>query len=72
MTKAMRIKNLGCASCAAKMERQITALQGVQEARVNFFTQRLTVQANDDDMAGIVDQARRIISAIEPDACLVG
>ena len=37
MTQTYKIRNLGCAACAAKMERKIKALPGVLDARVNFI-----------------------------------
>ena len=70
MTIACKIKNLGCANCAAKMERKISALPGVSAARVNFMTQKLTLEADDTRMEALVKQAADIISAIEPQACL--
>ena len=71
MTKAIRIQNLGCASCAAKMEKKIAALPGVSGARVNFMTQRLTLEADEERMGGLMKDAQAIIRSIEPDATLV-
>ena len=71
MTAAYKIRNLGCASCAAKMERKIKALPGVQSARVNFLTQRLTLEAEEAQLAPLALQAGEIICTIEPDARLV-
>ena len=71
MTCAYRIKNLGCAKCAAKMERKICALRGVSSARVNFLTQRLTLEAEDAQVDRILKQAGDIIKSIEPQARLV-
>ncbi len=71
MTKAIRIRNLGCASCAMKMERKIAALPGVTGARVNFMTQRLTLEAEEEKMGGLLKDAQTIIRSIEPDATLV-
>lgn len=71
MTKAFRIQNLGCASCAAKMEKKIAALPGVSGARVNFMTQRLTLEADEERMGGLMKDAQAIIRSIEPDATLV-
>ncbi len=71
MTKAIRIQNLGCASCAAKMEKKIAALPGVTGARVNFMTQRLTLEAEEERMGGLLRDAQAIIRSIEPEASLV-
>ena len=71
MTKAFRIQNLGCASCAAKMEKKIAALPGVASARVNFMTQRLTLEAKEEQISSLARDAQAIIRSIEPDATLV-
>ncbi|GAB6157713.1 heavy metal translocating P-type ATPase [Desulfotomaculum varum] len=41
-----RLENLSCAHCAAKLERQIASLPGVQAAKLNFSAARLTVYGN--------------------------
>lgn len=70
MVKSYRIKGLGCASCASKMERKISALPGVAGARVNFLTQKLTLDAKEDMFDTLWNQADTIIRAIEKDARL--
>lgn len=46
MKKEFKIGNMTCASCAAKVERSIRKLDGV-EATVNLATEKLTVAAQD-------------------------
>lgn len=70
MTSVMKIKNLGCAACAAKMERKIASLPGVLNARVNFLTQKLTLEAAEDQLETILVKADDIIRTIEPQARL--
>lgn len=38
------LKHLNCPSCAAKLERAIAGLEGVEEARVSFGTGALNVR----------------------------
>ncbi len=71
MTKAYTIKNLGCAACAAKMEKKIAALPGVASARVNFITQRLTLDAAEAALPDAARQAAGIVKQIEPGATLL-
>lgn len=70
MTRVYRIKGLDCASCAGKMERRIAALPGVDWARVNFLTQKLTLDARDDLHESLWEQADSIIRTIQGDARL--
>jgi Zn2+/Cd2+-exporting ATPase len=39
------LEGLGCANCAAKMEKKVNELQGVSNASVNFMTKTLAVEA---------------------------
>lgn len=71
MTSAFKIRNLGCAGCAAKMEKKISALPGVSAVRVNFLTQKLTLEAEEQQMDVLAQKAGEIIRTIEPDAFLV-
>ena len=71
MKKRFLIEDLCCANCAAKMEDGIRKLEGVHSANVNFLTQKLTLEADDDRLESILDEAERIIRKIEPDCVLV-
>lgn len=71
MKKRFLIEELCCANCAAKMEEGIRKLEGVNSAHVNFLTQKLTLDAEDDRFETVLDQAEAIIRKIEPDCTLV-
>lgn len=71
MKKRYMIEELCCANCAAKMEDGIRKLEGVNSANINFLTQKLTLDADDDRFDSILDEAERIIKKIEPDCVLV-
>jgi len=71
MKKRFMIEELCCANCAAKMEDGIRKLDGVTSANINFLTQKLTLEADDDRFESILDQAEIIIRKIEPDCVLV-
>ena len=65
MKKKFILEGLGCANCATKMEEAIKKLDGVKEATVNFMTQRLIIEGEDDKMPEIVREAEKIIKKIE-------
>ncbi len=72
MKKMIKLDNLDCANCAAKMETAIGKLEGVQSASVSFFTQRLTLEVNDADaLTGILEQASAVCKKIEPNCKLL-
>lgn len=61
--KIYQLKNLGCAHCAAKMERSIAALEGVEEATITYATGQLRVWGKEPD--ALLEQYRSICRAIE-------
>ena len=71
MTKRFKLKDLDCANCAAKMEAAVRKLDGVQECTISFMTQRLTVEAPEEQMDAIMDEAVKRCKKIEPDCTIV-
>ncbi len=70
MKKKFILNGLGCANCAAKMEKAINELEGVKEATVNFMTQKLVIEGEDDQMPSIIQSAEKIVKKIEPDTTM--
>ena len=71
MKKVFELIDLDCAHCAARMEDGIRKLAGVSDVSVNFLTQKLTLEANDDVFDKILKQAVKICRKIEPDCTVV-
>ena len=70
-SKEYIIENLGCAMCADKMQTQIRRLDGVAEARIDFASQRLSIEIVDSSkLAEITAQAAEVIRRCEPDAVM--
>lgn len=67
MKKKFILEGLECANCAAKMEKAINELDGVKEATVNFMTQKLIIEGEDEEMPAIIKAAEKIVTDIEPD-----
>ena len=57
------LENLGCANCAAKMERMIRELPGVRMATITYATKQLAVAA--DHQEALLPEFRRICASIE-------
>lgn len=72
MKKVFRIQNLCCANCAAKIERGIQKIDGVQEASISFMAQKLTLEYDETQYAGILDAVKAVINKVEPDCRLIG
>ena len=71
MKKTFLLEELDCAHCAARMEEGIRKLPGVTDASVNFITQRLTVEADDDAFDKVLKQAVKLCRKIEPDCRII-
>ena len=71
MKKVFKLKDLDCANCAAKMETAILKLDGVENASVNFMTQKLTLEAADDAFEQVLKDVQKTIRKVEPDCTLV-
>ncbi len=67
MKKTYKLENLDCANCAAKMERGIKKLPGVNSASISFMTSRLTLEADDEIFEEIFTKAQSVCRKIEPD-----
>lgn len=67
MKKVYLLDGLCCANCAAKIERGIAAIDGVENASVSFLTTKLVIEGADDQMDRIVAEAEKIVKKVEPD-----
>ena len=67
MKKVYKLQDLDCANCAAKMERAINKIDGVERASVNFLTQRLAVEADESRFEEIMDEIAKACRKVERD-----
>ena len=67
MKKTFKLEDLDCANCAAKMEEGIKKLPGVTNAQVSFLSQKMTIEAEDDQFDQVVKEAVAACKKVEPD-----
>lgn len=65
MKKKFKMENLDCANCAAKMEAQIKKIPGVRDANMNFMTQKLTLDAEDDRFEEVLAEAQKCCDRVD-------
>ena len=70
MKKTFALIDLDCANCAAKMERAIAKIDGVNEVTVSFIAQKLVLDADDARFDAILDEVIATIRKVEPDCRL--
>lgn len=66
MRKSFKLDEIDCANCARKLQDKIAEVEGVQAASVNFMTQKLTLQAADDDFDAVLDRVVARVAEVEP------
>ena len=71
MKKVIKLKDLDCANCAAKMEEAIKKIDGVNDASVNFMSQKMMVDAADDRFDAIMDEVVKVCAKVEPDCVIL-
>ncbi len=59
-----------CADCAAKIERAVKKVDGVEDAAVNFMTQSFTLTAPDERFDEVLAAAVKAAKKAEPDAVI--
>jgi cadmium-exporting ATPase len=72
MKKAFKLSELDCGHCAQEIEDAVAKLDGVTKVRVNFMSQRMTLEADDARFDEIVGEIKKVIKTIEPDAVFEG
>lgn len=67
MKKRFCIENLDCANCAAKVERGLTEVEGVQSVSVQFVQMRMVLEAADADFDRVFAAVQKRAQELEPD-----
>lgn len=70
MKKTFKVENLDCAHCAALIEEGVKKIDGVQNASLNFFAQRLIVEAEEENFPDIIKKIKKTAKKIEPDCSI--
>ena len=71
MKKKLKMQDLDCAHCAAKMEEAIKKIDGVNDAAISFMAQKLTVDAEDDKFDSIMEEVVKTCRKVEPDCTIL-
>lgn len=71
MKKTMKLQNLDCANCAAKIENAVSKLDGVDNVKVNFMWQKMTLETPDDQFDTVLESVKKTAKKIEPDLVIL-
>ena len=65
--KSYRLEGLDCANCAMKIEKGVQQIDGVKEATVNFTSGKLTIDVEEDRLAAVEQETKKVVRELEPD-----
>ena len=71
MKKVYRLEDLDCANCAAKMERAVAKIDGVNEVSISFMGQRMSIDADEGRFEEIMDNVVKVCKRVEPDCRII-
>ena len=71
MKKTFKIEDLDCPNCAAKLEKAISEIEGVQKASVSFIAGKMIVEADEGDFADIIAKIPAVAKKTIPDCAVI-
>ena len=70
MKKVVELQDLDCAVCAAKIEAAVKELEGVDNVSVNFMTQKMTIETN-QNIDEVMKKVVKLVEKLEPDCTII-
>lgn len=70
MKSKFKIKGLDCANCAGELERKIQKIEGIENANINFFMQKMELEYNEQKKEEIMQNLKKVIKKEEPDVVI--
>ena len=67
MKKTVKLIDLDCPNCAAKIENAVKKIDGVTDASVSFMGQKMILETNDESFEDILAQVKKLVKKIEPE-----
>lgn len=67
MVKKVKLHDLCCANCAAKIEDKVAKIKGVESVTVNFLTEKMILDIEEEKFEAIKGEIEKIVHKIEPD-----
>ncbi|MBQ4342966.1 MAG: cadmium-translocating P-type ATPase [Erysipelotrichaceae bacterium] len=64
----VKIINVDCANCAAKIEEKIKHLSGIEDVHYQFMTEKLSFTCHESIKEKLLEEIEEIVHMIEPDA----
>ena len=68
MKKQFKLDEIDCANCARELQDELAKLEGVKSVSVNFMTQKLTLEAEFDE---VLNRVVEFTADAEPDCEII-
>lgn len=65
------MQDLDCANCAAKMERAIAKIDGVNSVSISFMGQRMSIEAEESCFEEVMEKVVKACKKVEPDCKII-
>ncbi len=66
MKRNYRIEGLDCAHCAAKMEKNVSKVNGVKEVSINFLTTKMMLELEEDNLDDTIKGIEAAVKSVDP------
>ena len=70
MISKYKIKGLDCANCAAELERALQKIKGIENASINFITEKMQLEYDETKKEEIMKNVKKVIKREEPDVTI--
>ena len=70
MKVRFKIEGLDCANCALELEEKIGKIEGINNANINFITQKMELEYNEELKEEILSNVKKVIKKEEPDVTI--
>ena len=68
MKKKFKVEGIDCPNCAAKIEKMVGELEGITSSKINFMAEKLTVEAEESVLEGLLESITKTVKVVEPEA----
>lgn len=65
-----KIEGLDCPNCARELEEELQELADIENVSINFMTQKLSFNCNEEDYDELIKKVKKTITKAEPDVTI--
>ena len=70
MKKQLKIKGIDCANCALQLEEKIKKIEGIENATISFFSEKMTIECSEEKLEEVMKNIQKLVKKEESDATI--